>query len=113
MPMTQSPIDVDDALERAGGDREFLKELMEIFLEDVPERLGEIKVAVASRDGEAMARAAHSVKGAAANLSANAVREAAFHIEQAGRDGDLTNADEHVQTLETKVRELADFASSL
>ena len=45
-PTRQCPLDLDEALARAGDDREFLRELVEMFLADVPQRIEELRDAL-------------------------------------------------------------------
>jgi len=107
-------IDRATALERVEGDVELLREIAQLFLEDVPVRLAEIRDALEARDADALRTAAHSLKGAAANLSALAVGEAAKRLEIAGQKHDLEDADVAFAVLETEVcrltDELAEFA---
>ena len=69
-------------------DRELLIEILGLFREQAATSSGLIRDAVAGQDGPALERAAHSLKGAAANISAEPVREASLHLEQAGREDD-------------------------
>jgi two-component system sensor histidine kinase/response regulator len=107
-------IDRTEALERVEGDVDLLRELVQIFLEDLPERVGEIRAALAARDTQILARAAHSLKGSAANISAIAVSDAARRLEKAAQESDLMNASTALRDLETEVevlaKELSDFA---
>ncbi|NJN65073.1 MAG: Hpt domain-containing protein [Acidobacteria bacterium] len=87
LAMTQSPVDVAEGLARAGQDREFFKELLEMLSEDAPAKLADIRALLAaSRPGD-VAAPAHSLKGAAANLSAVGVMSVAKQIEDAARKG--------------------------
>ena len=56
-------------------------EIMELFLETSVTNLGELQSAVEGKDAQSAFRAAHSIKGAAANLRLNAI------FELAQRDG--------------------------
>jgi len=80
--------DLDAALERVDDDHELLGEILDLFREQAAAARAEIDEAVGRRDGPALERAAHSIKGAAANVSAEQVREDALHLEEAGRSGD-------------------------
>ncbi len=59
----------------------FLKEIIGMFLEDTPLRVAELDRSMASGDAKLFARAAHSIRGASANLGASALRLAAEHLE--------------------------------
>ena len=74
-----------------------------MFLEDGPGRVTAIGLAVSSVDAGRLRTAAHALKGAAGNVGATALFEAARRLEQMGISGDLSGAD-------TAWRELADEA---
>lgn len=107
--MAESVVDLTEGLARAGDDREFFKELLEMFLEDAASKLEEIRKSVASGDAQTLASAAHSVKGAAANLAAHPVREVALRLETAGREGRANGLEGDVEALEERLRALETF----
>jgi CheY-like chemotaxis protein/HPt (histidine-containing phosphotransfer) domain-containing protein len=72
-------------LARVGGDRELLAEISRLFVDDAPRHLDRIRHALDARDGEALRRAAHGLKGAAANFDAEGVVAAARTLEEIGR----------------------------
>jgi signal transduction histidine kinase/CheY-like chemotaxis protein len=72
-------------LARVGGDRELLAEISRLFVEDAPRHLERIRQALDAGDGEALRRAAHGLKGAAANFDAEGVVAAARTLEEIGR----------------------------
>jgi CheY-like chemotaxis protein/HPt (histidine-containing phosphotransfer) domain-containing protein len=72
-------------LARVGGDRELLAEISRLFVEDAPRHLERIRQALDAGDGEALRRAAHGLKGAAANFDADGVVAAARTLEEIGR----------------------------
>ena len=69
------------------GDEETAKVVLDIFLEDIPKQLDAVKAAMDACDPAALARVAHSIKGAAANIGGEALRETAAEIEQACKAG--------------------------
>ena len=73
---SSTPMDVRDALSRLGNDHELLSDIIGIFLEDSPALLEKIRRAVMGNDPSALQRAAHSLKGLAATLSAEDVAAA-------------------------------------
>lgn len=104
------PVDLEDALTRAGDDREFFKELLDLFLSDIEERLQELDQAAREMNAAKVAATAHSLKGAAANLSALRVRDAAWEIETRGRAGHLEGVLPLIGGLRDAVAGLAEFA---
>ncbi len=62
--------DKEDALQRVMQKNELLKMLINIFLDEMPERLIELKAAVNAKDAEQIRQISHTIKGVAGNLSA-------------------------------------------
>jgi len=79
-------------LQRVDGDEELLEEMVTIFLEYTPQQLDEIRQALDLGDAPGLQGKAHSVKGAAASISAEALQQAAGALEAAGRNRDLEQA---------------------
>jgi signal transduction histidine kinase/DNA-binding response OmpR family regulator len=82
-------IDQTAMLAAVEGDVELLRELAALFLHDYPQRLAELREALARQDAPAVARAAHTLKGAVGSLGARDASAAALSVEQAGWSGDL------------------------
>ena len=93
--LNQPIFDYEDFLERIDGDTALLKEVLEIFLEDTPELFADLDAGIKNRDGEAVERAAHTLKGAAANISAKKLQVLSHQLLLEMRKGELVNA-EHV-----------------
>ncbi len=60
---------------------EFLREIIGIFLSDTPLRIKELEDSLAAGDTPKFTRAAHSIKGSAANLGATALGATAQSLE--------------------------------
>jgi signal transduction histidine kinase/DNA-binding response OmpR family regulator len=86
-PEASPPIVSEQVLARVGGDRQLLAEISRLFVEDAPNHLERIRAAIDARDGNALRRAAHSLKGAAANFDAHGVVKATRSLEEIGRTG--------------------------
>jgi HPt (histidine-containing phosphotransfer) domain-containing protein len=76
-------LDREEAIRRASGDRALLAELTGIFLEETPETLSKIELALEARDAKAIERLAHRLKGALLTLAAPAAARAALELENA------------------------------
>src|SRR5207248_10364829 len=57
-------------LARVEGDTTLLREVTDLFLEDAPRLLAEIRDAISRKDAKALERAAHALKGSIANFGA-------------------------------------------
>jgi len=98
--------DQQATLARVQGDREMLQEIARLFLVETPELLAAIRESIARGDSQALARAAHSMKGTVESFGAQAAREAALRLEMMGRGGDLTQAAPACTALEQEVAHL-------
>jgi CheY-like chemotaxis protein len=92
--------------ERVAGDAELLREIIELFLADCPERLLELHQALTHQDCPALARAAHRLKGALGNISANYALAAVRRVETSARVGDIQAATEALARLENELARL-------
>jgi HPt (histidine-containing phosphotransfer) domain-containing protein len=103
----QSPVlDRAKALDRIGGDIALLAEIATLFMQEYPQLLAIIRTACAAGDAREVERAAHSLKGAAANFSAFGTVEAALAVERLARAGDLPKAEEAIGPLEAELARL-------
>ncbi|MGA9475696.1 MAG: response regulator [Terriglobales bacterium] len=84
-PLQIAGVDTQSALRRTGGNPKRYEMLLRKFAESA--NVEEIRAAHASGDTATGARAAHSLKGAAANLGATAVANAAGEVETAIKGG--------------------------
>lgn len=64
-----------------GDQDEFLREIVGIFLEDMPRRLTELDSSLGTGDAAKFSRAAHSIKGSSGNLGAMVLRDVAGKLE--------------------------------
>ncbi len=76
-------------VERVMGDEDLANEVIEEFLKDIPRQIELLEGSLRDGDAARAERRAHSIKGAAANVSAEALRATALELEQAGKAGDL------------------------
>lgn len=76
------PIDLEVAVERLGGDRELLRELAGMFVEDAAEAIGRYRERLAADDWPQAKRAVHSLKGLFGLVEANAGVAIASELEQ-------------------------------
>jgi signal transduction histidine kinase/CheY-like chemotaxis protein len=99
----------EDALRhRLSGDRDLMTDVIRVFLEDLPARLAAIKDAVTSRNAEALRAAAHALKGAAGNLSAGGLFEAASVLERVAAESHMNAADAAWRQLSVEATNVID-----
>ncbi len=104
-------VDLKEALERFDGDEAFLYQMLREFLDDVPQTLQTLKAAIESHDHQTIESEAHSLKGAAANLSAQRTADLANRLELSGKKGDLSTAGELIGLLRQELVKLEEFVS--
>jgi PAS domain S-box-containing protein len=93
-------------LERLGGDSQLLSELIEIYLSESPSLLAAAQRALQEKNGQDLARAAHTIKGSAGNFVARATLETAERLEAFAQQGDFSGAQEAMSALEREMKRL-------
>jgi CheY-like chemotaxis protein len=108
MPSSQQTEKLDRAslLERVEGDQELLTEMIHLFMEDAPRQLAAMQDALQRGDASVLERAAHSLKGAASNLSAHITVAAALELEKRARNGDMESSKLCLVKLQAAVQQL-------
>jgi HPt (histidine-containing phosphotransfer) domain-containing protein len=97
----QTPVfDRKSFLDRMMGDREMAEKIVEVFLDDIPKQLESLKQALDACDPETFQRVVHSIKGAAANVSGEALRELAAEVEKACKEGKFDSVSSRGPELE-------------
>ena len=86
-------IDRASALARMGGDEALLRDIAALFLEDCPMRLEAIRAHIDHKSAAGLQNEAHALKGAAGNLSASGLFEAAKTLERLGAENQLAGAE--------------------
>ncbi len=110
-------LDRSGLLERTGGDADFLVEIAQLFLEECPRLVEEIRSASARGDAASLQHAAHTLKGCVANFGAESASSAAARLEAIARSADLRRAPAAALALEFELsrvtRALLDLSAEL
>ena len=106
-------LDREFLLRNLEGDRELLKEIVDLFFESSGEILDSIREAVKSAHHEDLNRTAHQLKGALANVGAQAAAAAALELETLGRNGVLTGIEDAMSSLDAEMERLQPELQSL
>jgi CheY-like chemotaxis protein len=106
-------LDRSALLDDVGRDVAFLRMLVDLFHQQGPQLLDEIRVAIATHDSESLQCAAHSLKGSMKNLHAGAAAHAASRLELIGRAGKLDGAEQALHELERELERLQPVLDSL
>ena len=104
------PVDLELALEAAGGDWELLREGVGLFMaHDYPRHMAALVQGIELGDAQAVKAAAHGMKGALASFGSRPARDVAQRIETLGREGNLAGVQGALAELETEVQRFAAF----
>jgi PAS domain S-box-containing protein len=98
--------DKEALLKRVKGKPERLEKLVELFVNDMPERLMELESAAAAGDCETCAALAHSIKGVSGNLSANVMFDLSAKMEMLAREGLKDQMVEYAVKIQKNFKEL-------
>jgi signal transduction histidine kinase/HPt (histidine-containing phosphotransfer) domain-containing protein/ActR/RegA family two-component response regulator len=104
--------DKEDLLNRIGGDEEICKEILEAFLESMPEQIESLKTALNEDNTDLTDFRAHAIKGTCANIGAQRLRDLALEIELDGKKGDLNKARSRIDNLEKEFETLCNVLNS-
>jgi HPt (histidine-containing phosphotransfer) domain-containing protein len=105
-PPTAIAWDMGKTLERLGGDKELCREVIEIFLNDVPKHMASLRRAIEDGDAEAIERTAHTLKGELGYLGILEISKIAHDMETFGQRSDLRLAANLYATLEPEISEV-------
>jgi two-component system, sensor histidine kinase and response regulator len=99
----ESLVDKNGLWDRVGGDPDLLREIVDLFADDCPRLLREIKEGFQEGNAVRVEKAAHTIKGSVSNFAADAAVQAALRVENMGRTRDLAGAQEAISQLERAI----------
>jgi len=94
-------------LERLGGDRKLLAEIIGYFQEESPGMLVAIGTALSEGDADRVQRTTHALRGALLNISAEAAAEIAHRLEVSTREGEFGAATRLLSELDAELGRLS------
>ncbi len=114
-PPDQEPpvLDFEELLERCMGNIEFAERVLAKFQQRLGEDLEELEKGLHAEDAPAIARVAHRLKGASANVAARGVLRRAVEIEQLGRARRVSEIPSQVEELRREWARFGDSVSAL
>ncbi|MBX9679349.1 MAG: response regulator [Gemmataceae bacterium] len=110
---TNGVMDWNAAVSRVGGKEDLLRQMAPIFMKEAAKNMPALQEAIERNIPTKVQRVAHTLKGAAACFAAPHVESAALRLELMGRDGDLNEAAEAYQSLETEIERLKHALANL
>ncbi|HXX22040.1 MAG TPA: response regulator [Terriglobia bacterium] len=109
VPLEGAPEELLDEpllMSRVDNDPQLLNDLVDLFLEECPRLLEEIRVAIDKKDAKAAAAGARSLRGSTGNLAARLASEAALRLESLVQAEDWVHAESGLQELECQLGRL-------
>jgi CheY-like chemotaxis protein/HPt (histidine-containing phosphotransfer) domain-containing protein len=102
------PVTLDSTLllKAFDGDWNFFKEVVEVFLDDYPRLLDNLRRSVNEYDCDTFMRSAHSLKGMLNNFRAETAAEVAFDLEKKGKEADLDGVQAGIERLAAQIAEV-------
>jgi two-component system sensor histidine kinase/response regulator len=94
------------ALGRCGDDAQLLRELIDIFLGEIPGWMAGLAAALESGNADQVQRLAHTIKGGVSTFAAAGAYEAALRLEGIGKSGNLAAAGPAWQEMQTAIERL-------
>jgi two-component system, sensor histidine kinase and response regulator len=109
-PMTEqfqgAVFDREEACRQCLDNADLLRRVVQSFHDSLPSLKNDLRQALVARDATAVAKAAHTLKGAAGSIVAQRASLASLAVEQAAKAGDLATADTGWETLSQELEEL-------
>jgi two-component system, sensor histidine kinase and response regulator len=103
------PVDLNAALRRFDGDREFLLEMCRDFRDHLPARMEEIHTAYQDRDTNRLHRHAHTLKGISLNFDAIYLAELAGRLEALCRQEKIDDVSLLMENIQLELNRVRDF----
>jgi HPt (histidine-containing phosphotransfer) domain-containing protein len=102
-----------EALEHVEGDLDLLREMADLFLDEVDNMTRAIEQSITAGDPVALQHAAHTLKGSVSNFAAHAATEASFALEKMGRQQDFTHTSAALAALKSALAQLIPALTAL
>lgn len=98
--------DQDALWNRVHGDVTLLRELVDLFVAEVPGMLARIEKSIKHGSPSELEKASHKIKGSMLQFSAHAAANIALKLEESGRIGSMAGTGNLLQELRQEISEL-------
>jgi HPt (histidine-containing phosphotransfer) domain-containing protein len=106
-------IDYEGALDRLGGDEEFLHELLHELCSQVDESVTEINDLLAKNDFTGINRVGHGLKGASSNLEVKGIAELSRQLEESANDQDTESVKKLSEEISSYKGKLLEYLQNI
>jgi HPt (histidine-containing phosphotransfer) domain-containing protein len=100
----ESPVNLEQLNQISEGDIEFEIEVLQVYVEDVSQRLGKIQDEIARNDWSQILGEAHHLKGSSGNVGAFQVQTLALQLEELNQSQDSGKALELIDKMFLKLK---------
>jgi CheY-like chemotaxis protein len=109
--------DKDELLHRVRNKESRVIDLVQMFVDDMPERIMELKAFIQAQNHDASANLIHTMKGISGNISAHRLFEACKELEQCVKEQSLTSTEDpaftrFMQTHDEALHALQEYLQS-
>lgn len=108
---TKQVLDTHFGIHQVGGDPGDYRELLADFIQELPEKIQPLHKFCEARDIEKLSRAAHNLKGVAANLGATQLSNLAHRLDEQSSGGYTEGLRETIKDLEIAANILSGYAN--
>ena len=106
-------LDKETLLNTFDRDRDFLAEIVNLFLSEAPPMVKTINKALQEKDADTLRRTAHSLKGMLLNFLAESAARTAFKLEERGREKAFDGSDTEYKKLVVQLNEIYKILSDI
>jgi HPt (histidine-containing phosphotransfer) domain-containing protein len=104
-----TPVDMEKLLDISMNDHGLMRELINIFMADAPERISSLRRAIAEKEPQEVMVISHGLRGASRNMTAEKLGELFNHLEELGEAGRIDGAEELMGEVEREFARLQDY----
>ena len=109
----QAPLDVQAALVRFSGDKEFFLDMLGDFLDSLPEKLEEMQKAVDAKDYRLLGVHAHNLKGVSANFNAGELTDLSRQLDECCKTGNCQESGQILVGIRQAIEKLNSYQTLL
>jgi len=105
------PIDITKAMDVVDGDNDLFKELVDNFVEQIPDEMNKLKSTIESKNAQLIEETAHSLRGAIAVFGGKKTLQLVSEIENMGRNSQIHEIHEIYQQFELEMEKMNQYLS--
>jgi HPt (histidine-containing phosphotransfer) domain-containing protein len=111
-PTMEAPVEMERLTDLAGGEKDMLRDLVELFNKQTSKQLAQLETAVQANKTEEVRHLAHSCKGASATMGMAPLAAIFFELEKMGRAASLDGAVPRLAEAAREFKRVQDFLAA-